>query len=210
MRFLNTTIDLSEKVFIPETETKFWTKKAILLMKSKKFKNKKVLDILDIFSGSGFIGIAILVNVKNTKVTFSDVDENSIKQIKINLKLNKISPQRYKILKSDIFSSFPKNKKYDFILANPPYVALKYAWQVQKSVLKKDPFISLFSGKDGLNHIRVFLSRVKKFLKNGGFCFMEFDPRQKKEIRKILQKEKLKYIIKKDQYDLNRYVIIKN
>ena len=209
-KFLNIKIDLSKKVFIPEVETKYWTKKAIKEIQnfSKKNPSSKI-KILDIFAGSGFIGISVLKNVKNSFVDFVDIDDNAISQIKINLKLNKISSKRYKVIKSDIFSNLPK-KKYNFILANPPYVALKNIKEVQRSVLEKDPFISLFSGKDGLNHIRIFLKDLKKFLKKDGICFMEFDPRQVKEISKILSSQNLGFEIKKDQFRLDRYVIIKN
>ena len=209
-KFLNIKIDLSKKVFIPEVETKYWTKKAIKEIQnfSKKNPSSKI-KILDIFAGSGFIGISVLKNVKNSFVDFVDIDDNAISQIKINLKLNKISSKRYKVIKSDIFSNLPK-KKYNFILANPPYVALKNIKEVQRSVLEKDPFISLFSGKDGLNHIRIFLRDLKKFLKKDGICFMEFDPRQAKEISKILSSQDLNFEIKKDQFHLDRYVIIKN
>ena len=209
-KFLNIKIDLSKKVFIPEVETKYWTKKAIKEIQnfSKKNPSSKI-KILDIFAGSGFIGISILKNVKNSFVDFADIDDNAISQIKINLKLNKIPPKRYKVIKSDIFSNLPK-KKYNFILANPPYIALKNIKEVQRSVLEKDPFISLFSGKDGLNHIRIFLKDLKKFLKKDGICFMEFDPRQVKEISKILSSQNLGFEIKKDQFRLDRYVIIKN
>jgi len=209
-KFLNIKIDLSKKVFIPEVETKYWAKKAIKEIQnfSKKNPSSKI-KILDIFAGSGFIGISILKNVKDSFVDFADIDDNAISQIKINLKLNKISSKRYKVIKSDIFSNLPK-KKYNFILANPPYVALKNIKEVQRSVLEKDPFISLFSGKDGLNHIRIFLRNLKKFLKKDGICFMEFDPRQVKEISKILSSQNLGFEIKKDQFHLDRYVIIKN
>lgn len=209
-KFLNIKIDLSKKVFIPEVETKYWTKKAIREIQnfSKKNPSSKI-KILDIFAGSGFIGISVLKNVKNSFVDFVDIDDNAISQIKINLKLNKIPPKRYKVIKSDIFSNLPK-KKYNFILANPPYVALKNIKEVQRSVLEKDPFISLFSGKDGLTHIRIFLRDLKNFLKKDGICFMEFDPRQVKEISKILSSQNLGFEIKKDQFHLDRYVIIKN
>jgi release factor glutamine methyltransferase len=209
-KFLNCKIDLRKKVFIPRIETEFWVKKAIkdcklqiLILKLKKPK------FLDVFSGSGCIGISILKNIKNSFVDFVDVDKNAIDQIKINLKLNKISPKRYKIIQSDLFKNL-KNKKYDFIFANPPYVAIEKIKEVQISVLKYEPKISFLAGKGGLRYIKKFLKNAKNYLRKGGKIFMEFDPFQKKEIEKILKREvynNFKFL--KDQFGKYRLLVIK-
>ena len=99
-----------------------------------------------------------------------------------------------------------KSRKYDFIFANPPYVALERIGEVQKEVLEKESPVALFSGKDGMVIIKKFLSQVKKYLKPGGRIFMEFDPLQKEEIAKILKKEDLKAEFKKDQFGKIRWL----
>jgi len=192
VKFLGCKIDLRKGVFIPREETRFWVKKVLrdceLKIKILKLKKPKFLDI---FSGSGCIGIAILKNIKNSHIDFVDVDKKAIEQIKINLSLNKISKSRYKIYKSNLFEKI-KGKKYNFIFANPPYVAKERINEVQKSVLLYEPKIAIFGGKDGLFWIRKFLNEAKDHLKENGVIFMEFDPLQKEEIEKILKKLKFK------------------
>ena len=114
--FLGCKIDLSEKPLIPRPETEYWAQKSI---EGLKIRNGK-LRVLDIFAGSGCIGIAILKNTKNTKVVFAEKDKNCIKQIKRNCKLNNIKPSRYNIVRSDVFGNI--KGKFDYILANPPYI----------------------------------------------------------------------------------------
>lgn len=202
VKFLNYRIYILKKVFIPRPETEFWTKLAIREIKDL---NKKKIRVLDIFSGTGCIGIALLKNVKRLFVDFADVDENVLEQIKINLEINKIKKGRYRIIKSDIFEKI--RGRYDFILANPPYVALERISEVQPSVLAEEPHLALFAGKDGMDYIKRFLKEVKKYLKSKGKFYLEFDPQQKSEIEKILKKEELKFKFQKDQFKKWRFLI---
>lgn len=202
--FLNCKIDVSKKVFAPRPETEFWTKLAIAEIKRAK---KKRIRVLDIFAGSGCVGVSVLKNVKNTSCDFVDVDRNGLAQIRINLKINNIKRGRYRIIKSNLFEKINKNSPYDFILANPPYVALIRISEVQPSVLKEEPQLALFAGKDGLDYIKRFLSEVKNHLKPKGRLYLEFDPQQKPEIKKISGKERLNLKFRKDQFKKWRLLI---
>ncbi len=200
VKFLNCEIDLSKRVFIPRIETEFWIKKAI-----KEIKKRKDLEILDMFAGSGCIGISILKNIKSSKVDFSDIDKKAIEQIRINLKLNKIPEKRYKVYQSDLFENL-KNKTYHYIFANPPYGAESRISEMGESVLKYEPQKAVFSGKYGLKHIKRFLKLAKKFLKEKGIIYLEFDPEQKNDIEKILKKEKYSsFKFMKDQFKKYRF-----
>jgi release factor glutamine methyltransferase len=207
-KFLNCKIDVSKGVFIPRVETEFWVKKALEDCKLQIAKCKlEMPKILDIFSGSGCIGIAVLKDIRKSHVDFVDIDENAIEQIKINLKLNKVSPKRYRIIKSDVFEKV--KGKYDFIFANPPYVAKERLKEVQESVKKLEPKISWYGGRGGLRYIKKFLKETKNHLKENGIIFMEIDPLQKEEVEKIVKKEGYKdFKFYKDQFKKIRWVKI--
>jgi hypothetical protein len=100
--FLDCKIDLSKKPLIPRPETEFWVQKAIAQIYSD-FNDRanRSIRILDVFSGSGCIGIAILGHicpvksreagslpevrllnmVKNAEVVFADSEKNALAQI---------------------------------------------------------------------------------------------------------------------------------
>jgi len=203
--FLNCKIDVSKKVFQPRIETEFWVKKAINELKIGNWKLK--IDVLDMFTGSGCIGIAVLKNIKNSQVDFADIDDKAISQIKINLKLNKIPKNKYKVYKSNLFEKL-KNKKYDVIFANPPYVALERVSEVDEEVLEKEPKIALFAGRDGMVLIEKFFEKIKNHLKRGGVFYLEFDPLQKEKIKEILGKRSFRFRFQKDQFKKYRWLKI--
>jgi HemK-like putative methylase len=206
--FENCLIDLSKGVFLPRAETMFWIKKALKKCKLKiEIFGSKDSKFLDIFSGSGIIGIYILKNIKKSFVDFVDIDKKAIDQIEINLKLNEISPKRYKVIKSNLFEKI--KDKYDFIFANPPYVAKERLKEVQESVKKFEPKISWYGGKEGLFYIKKFLNRAKEFLKDNGLIFLEIDPLQKEKVKELLEKRRYKnYKFYKDQFGKIRWIEI--
>ena len=213
-------IDILKFPVIPREETKFWVKKVLkrlrtFSLRSKNLdsslrselkKEKKKLKVLDLFSGTGCIGIAILKNIKDSSVDFGDIDDGALEQIKINLKINKINPKRTRIIKTDIFSKI--QGKYGLILANPPYVAKERLNEVQSLVKENEPKVAWYGGKRGIFYILKFLKKAKNFLKKSGIIYLEFDPLQKKEIEKILKKENYNFISLKDQFGKLRYLKI--
>jgi len=167
-------IDLSCRVLIPRPETEFWVTKAVDDLLNLKRRN---LRILDIFSGSGCVGIAVAKSLPDARVDFGDIDPRSITQIKINIAANQIPQGFTNVYKSDIFNDIPPCL-YDAILANPPYIDPARIAEVQDSVLDHEPHGALFSANGGLRIIEDFLKQAIKFLKPGGFIYLEFDALQ--------------------------------
>jgi release factor glutamine methyltransferase len=199
--FLGQKIDLLKHPLIPRVETEYWADKAI-----KEIKKRENIYCLDLFSGSGCIGSAVL---KNTKAfcDFGEIEKDFLEQIKINVELLGIDSSRYNIFETDIFSGI--NKKYDYILANPPYVAERRMNDVGVDVMAFEPKIALFSGGDGMDIIKVFLNEAKNYLKENGIIFLEFDPQQEKEIGNILKRNNYSHFeFFCDQFGLVRFARI--
>lgn len=196
--FLGCRIDLSHKPFIPRPETAYWTSLAIKEMGDN-------AECLDLFSGSGCIGVSILNAKEKTTCDFAEIDDKCLKQIEKNLK--GIDKKRYNIIKSDIFSNV--KKRYDYILANPPYVAEDRIAEVGKDVLKFEPHVALFSGPSGMNAIRIMIKETKDHLKEGGKLILEFDESQTEEIEDLIKENGYEnYELFKDQFDQVRFIKI--
>lgn len=209
--FINTKIDLEFKPLIPRPETEFWIYEYIF-PKIKKMENfaeqNSPIKILDIFSGSGCIGLSVLNNFKNIEIDFGEIKNENILQIKKNIKINSLENKNFNILQSDIFKSIPK-KSYDFILANPPYISKEKigTTELQNSVIENEDYLALFAKDNGLYFVKKLISESKNYLKKDGELWIEYDPWQTDLIKEFLKENNLNnFEIKKDQYNRNRFL----
>lgn len=184
VHFGGATIDLSRHPLILRRGTENWERKAIEDIK-KRNNMGETIQCLDIFAGSGCMGIAILKNIPQATVDFADIDSEMLKQIEINLKINTIDPARAKVIHSDIFKNI--NKEYDYIFANPPYVPLKEKNRVAKWCLDYEPHHSFFAGDNGSLFIKPFLREARKYVRRGGKIWMEYEWIKEEEIEKLLE-----------------------
>lgn len=240
VEFAGCKIDLSFKPFIPRPETEYWVEKSIEEIKYKiparhatrqqlrssgrvvdgqntrypsampcKALRAGKIQALDMFAGSGCIGTAVLKHIPQAHVDFAENEKKFLQQIHLNLRKSRISKKRFRIVQSNIFSGV--SLKYDYIFANPPYVAESRRKTVQPSVLKHEPGQALFAGKDGLKYIRRFLKEAKTCLKPSGTMYLEFDSPQRKEINGLLKKYNYSsWQFYKDQYKKWRFVVVEN
>ena len=226
--FLDCHIDLSKRPLIPRVETEEWVRAVVasVVIPAKAGIHGSWIPgqarddtgsgdgtkVLDIFAGSGCIGIAMLKHLPNATVDFVDSEDNCIEQIKINCDLNKINPKRYRIIKSDVFNNLPDSSptaqndtKYDLILANPPYCVEP---NVDISVLTYEPIKAVIGGgEDGLNFVKKFLATASKYLRPNGEIYMEFDGFQKEKIDDLLSELNYhQWEFHKDQFGRWRWV----
>lgn len=197
--FLGARVDLSKRPLIPRAETEYWAAMAIKEI-------KEGWECLDLFAGSGCIGLSILKNTKDSFCDFGEKEDLFLEQIKINLDLNDIENGRYELIKTDVFSNI--KKKYDCILANPPYVALSRISEVGEDVKMFEPKVALYGGNDGMEYINIFLNGAPDYLKEKGIIYLEFDPGQKELITEIIKGKFSKFEFFKDQFDKYRFIRI--
>ncbi len=205
-KFFGTIINLDYKPLIPRVETEYWVEKAVKKIKEKFFDSE--IRVLDIFSGSGCVGISVLKNIPSSFVDFVDVDESMAHQIKKNLEINNTPPNRYRIFVSDLFACVDVDTKYDVVFANPPYID-KGRNVTDQSVVLYEPHIALFADNYGMHIIENFVKELRSFLKTDFMVFIEHDDDQVERIESLLTSNGYKnYFFNKDQFGLSRWVEI--
>jgi len=198
--FLDCHIDLCLKPLIPRVETEYWANKMIERFRLK----QREFTCLDIFSGSGCLGLSLLKYCACGNVDFSDNADNCLEQIAINLFFNGIDFKKTKIIKSDLFNQI--ENKYDLILANPPYLNREQMKSLPDSVKNYEPEAALAGGEGGFCLINKFLVSAKEYLNPSGEIWLEFDPSQKENIQKTADENGYHCQFEKDQFNLWRFV----
>jgi len=132
------------------------------------------MHILDLFAGSGAIGVAVLMHVPSARVDFGEKESRHFPTIEKNIRENGVDPARTRIIETDVFSGI--TGRYDAILANPPYLSKSRLERIQDSVLKHEPAEALFADDDGFALIEETVGGLPEHLVEGGTAWIEHEP----------------------------------
>jgi ribosomal protein L3 glutamine methyltransferase len=129
-----------------------------------------VTTILDICTGSACLAILAANFFPDAKVDATDLSADALDVARINLKDHDLE-SHITLHQGDLFA--PVNgKRYDLILANPPYVAKAEA-EAFPPEYQAEPLMAHVSGADGLDITRRIISEAPKHLKQGGLLICE-------------------------------------
>jgi len=192
-------------VMVPTPETELLCELAIKYIKNE---NLKHIEILDIGTGSGVVGVTMVCELPEVWVTAVDISQAALAMARKNASMHEIE-SRIRFLNSDLFSKIDEDNKFDLILSNPPYIAQKDYDSLSPEVLA-DPKISLVSGVDGLDIIRKLIEKSPDYLKENGRLMFEIGYNQAEMVKNITDADvRYKSItIIKDLNDIDRVVIL--
>lgn len=199
--FMKLNFLVTKDVLIPRSDTEILVEEVIKIAE-----NKANPVILDMCTGSGAIAISIAKYVKNVKVYATDISEKALEIARKNAEFNGVK-NNIKFIESNLFDKI-KDKKFDIIVSNPPYIETDTIKRLTKYV-QNEPKIALDGGKDGLDFYRKITDNGYKFLNRQGYICLEIGYNQKTAVRKILENKKRYVNIKclKDLCGNDRVVI---
>lgn len=130
----------------------------------------KIKNILDLCTGSGCIAIACAKAFPDAEIDATDISPEALAVARMNTLRHHVEDQ-VSLHEGDLFNAI-KNKKYDLIVSNPPYVSVK-EMQELPSEYKHEPQIGLAAGPHGLDLALTILSKAAHYLHPEGILIVE-------------------------------------
>ncbi len=163
---------INESVLVPRPESESLVNLALSI-------KSKDLKFIDIGTGSGVLGITVILERPNWKAHLTDVSNDALVVTKTNLvhyKVEKLAKVRNQhLLNND-------ENEYGLAIANLPYVPDNFC---NNPDLRAEPTIALFSGSDGLDLYREFFAQIKSLKLKPFNIITESLLSQHKELEKL-------------------------
>ena len=201
--FMGLDFIVEEGVLIPRGDTEILVEEVLSIINEE-----DELNVCDLCSGSGAIGISIANYRKKINVEEIDFYEVPEKVTKKNIIKHGLEG-RVKFIKSDLLKEpINQGKKYDVIVSNPPYIKADEISNLMDDVKKYEPHTALDGGDDGLVFYKRIIEESKTTLNNEGVLAFEIGYDQGEEVSNLM-KEAGFYNIKlvKDLAGLDRVVL---
>ena len=199
--FMKLNFFVDENVLIPRQDTEILVEETIKI--AQKIKAKKILDLC---TGSGAIAVSLAKYLPQSEITAIDISNEALKIAKKNAINNQVEKQ-ITFISSDMFTNL-NNEKFDIIVSNPPYIKRNVIESLDEEV-KKEPYIALDGGEDGLYFYKKIINESYQYLKYNGFLCLEIGFDQKIDVIEIIENTNNfdRTYSKKDLYDNDRIII---
>ena len=197
--FYNLKFYVDENVLIPRQDTEVLVENVI-----NDYKNG-VINLLDLCTGTGAIGISIAKNINVNNLILADISEKALEIVKRNIHTNNIENSNVYFLITDMFSNIMKFKidnnikNFDVITINPPYIESSVIDTLDNEVKYFEPRIALDGGEDGLKFYKIIFDNIYQHLSLNGKVYMEIGFNQANSIRDLFS-----------SYEYNNFNVIKD
>lgn len=164
--------------------------------------------VLDLGTGTGCLLLSLLQEWPQAVGVGLDISAEAVATARENAELLGLS-SRVEFVESD-WEKYAPNESFDSIISNPPYIADGEIDGLAPEVSLYDPRAALAGGEDGLDCYRSIAAFLPKWLKKGGWAFLEIGHTQANQVKSLLAEAGLDVInIVPDLAGSDRVVVAK-
>ncbi|GEA33122.1 hypothetical protein CDIOL_40450 [Clostridium diolis] len=201
--FMGIEFYVEEGVLIPRGDTEILVDEVLKIIEEN-----QEMQICDLCSGSGAVGISLAHFRQNIKVDLIDYYPIPEKVSLINIEKNKLEDRVF-FIKSDLLEESIKNNKiYDIIVSNPPYIEECEIGKLMEDVKNYEPHTALNGGNDGLDFYRKIIDQSQYTLRESGILAFEIGYNQGEAVKLLMENNGFTNVkIVKDFASLDRVVV---
>jgi release factor glutamine methyltransferase len=148
--------------------------------------SSKNLAIADVGTGSGVIAVCLAKHLPACRVTALDISPAALAVAAQNAKQHGVA-DRIEWFESDLLAAVPAERRFDFIVSNPPYVTTAEMEKLPADVRKFEPSVALLAGPRGTEVIQALVVQAADRLRPGGHLLMEISPTIHDAVRVLLE-----------------------
>ena len=141
------------------------------------------LSCLDLGTGTGAIALALASEQGSWQIDAVDFSDDAVALAKTNA--SNLNLTQVNIFQSDWFSAVAKNKRYDVIVSNPPYIDEQDHHLAQGDV-RFEPKTALVAADSGLADIKIIVSQAQNYFNQLGYLYIEHGFEQSIAVQDIL------------------------
>lgn len=145
-------------------------------------------DIADVGTGSGIIAVCTAKHLPGARVLAIDRSAAALGVARANAQSHGIADQ-IEFAESDLFDGVAPERRFDFIVSNPPYVASPEFDGLPPDVREHEPRQALLAGDRGTEVIERLVPQAVRRLKAGGHLLIEISPMIHDSVCGILRAE---------------------
>ena len=195
--FLGHAIGVDARALVPRPETELLVEAALERLPPEG-------EALDLCTGSGCVAIALALARPGAHVTASDVSGSALALAAENVA--RLSA-RVELLQGDLFAAVPAGRRFDVVVANPPYVPSGELPGLARE-LSHEPALALDGGPDGLAVARRLVAEAPAWLRPGGSLLVEMHERHLEPLPALCRQAGLVEVeARRDLAGLPRFVV---
>lgn len=171
--FYSLSFRVTPDVLIPRPETEFLVMALLDLARSRPAGNP--ITICDVGTGSGIIAVSAAKHLPGARVVAIDVSRPALEVARENARSHRVE-DRIELVESDLLTRVPAERRFDFVVSNPPYVTRAEMESLAADVRDFEPHAALLAGERGTEVIESLIPQAADHLPPGGHLLIEINP----------------------------------
>ena len=181
--FWSLPLRITADTLIPRADTELLVETCLDL-----YSIEESVTVADLGAGCGAIALAIATERPSWNILATDQSHQALDVAIHNAAALHVG--NIQLLQGNWFDALPTNTRVEILLSNPPYIPDDDPHLLQGD-LRFEPRQALASGADGLDAIRLIISKASAYLKPGGYLLLEHGYNQGSAVRQLMHQSTL-------------------